>query len=229
MLSRILNKKPEIPEHKFYKSCKYLPIFNFYEILESNDLRYLLKLPDYEDLPDEKTINKKQLTEVWRNINLEYGDLQLQDGENKMYFTLEKQIERLKFEYGHINMILDFLQHGWDDDIVKLLRSYPSFMGFKYKLIKQKPLFPQLEKIQRQSKNYVTRINIKVSEYERIKPDTSNSKKQQLNEIAAVLSKHCGYHLNTRKVTVSEWVGIINDFVSKNQDGNGTGHNKTGR
>lgn len=226
MLNFLKSKKEPVPEYSYYKSCKYLPIFYFNEVQETGDIRYLLKLKDYEELPEK--YDKRALKEAWQEINFEYAELGLEDSENRLRFSIDKQIKRLEFEFEHIQMCLDFLQHGWDDEIVKLIKGYPSFSS-KYKLIKQKPLFPQLERIQKQSKNYISRINMKKAEFKALNPDNKNTKKQTLAEIAAILSKHVGYHLDTKKITVIEWQGIINNYTTAIEHGRRTRDNSTNR
>lgn len=56
-------------EYKIYNHIDNFPLHNYIQISETNDLRYLLVLPDYFELPeiDKKTDNK--LNEIWENIN----------------------------------------------------------------------------------------------------------------------------------------------------------------
>ena len=56
----------------FYKSIDFLPIFNFFKVIETNDYRYILKLKDYEKLP--KRINLSELETAWNKMYNDFGN-----------------------------------------------------------------------------------------------------------------------------------------------------------
>ena len=52
---------------KFYRTIEELPIWNYNKVSESGDVRYLLKLEDYFELPD-KGFKLKELAQTFVNI-----------------------------------------------------------------------------------------------------------------------------------------------------------------
>jgi len=66
---------------KWYASIEFLPVRNFYKILDTEDLRWLLKGVDYEMLPKIDF----SLDEVWTNIWEEFLELS-KDRDYKIYF-----------------------------------------------------------------------------------------------------------------------------------------------
>jgi len=53
---------------KFYRTIEDLPIWNFEKISETGDIRYMLKLDDYFDLP-EKVFNLDSMVDAFMDIS----------------------------------------------------------------------------------------------------------------------------------------------------------------
>ena len=68
-------------KYSYYKSIEDLPIWNFNNIIDKDDMRYLLKLEDYNNLPTKKL---PPLDVIWMSIYDEYLNL---FGINKKYET----------------------------------------------------------------------------------------------------------------------------------------------
>jgi hypothetical protein len=65
--------KPALLKHKYYKSIEVLPVWNLYKVQKTGDLRYLLILDDYINLPKVNI----DLSEVYQNILLQFEELDL--------------------------------------------------------------------------------------------------------------------------------------------------------
>lgn len=81
-------------DYKYYKTIDYLPLFNFFKVIETNDYRYLLKLKDYEILPD----TKHDLQSVWLDIQNQYSKA---DDSNYQIinFTQSKGLQQMQINY----------------------------------------------------------------------------------------------------------------------------------
>lgn len=71
-----------------------MPLFNFFKVIETNDYRYLLKLKDYEILPD----TKHDLQSVWLDIQNQYSKA---DDSNYQIinFTQSKGLQQMQINY----------------------------------------------------------------------------------------------------------------------------------
>lgn len=87
-------------EYKIYKSLDILPIWNYNMICEKNDVRYLLVLDDYNDLPEKCNIEK--CYEIWDKLiyDFDYLDLSLEFAEKQVL------IKELEYSLNPENKIL---------------------------------------------------------------------------------------------------------------------------
>lgn len=58
--------------YQHYKTLDELPIWNFKQIETGGDIRHLLKLNKYEELPRVSVEKTQELYKVWDNMDLEY-------------------------------------------------------------------------------------------------------------------------------------------------------------
>jgi hypothetical protein len=77
-----------------YKSIEFLPIYNFYKIMDTNDLRYLLVLDNYFELPE----YNEDLTNIWEEIRNQLMTSQEIDDVLKRILSLMIEIEELKID-----------------------------------------------------------------------------------------------------------------------------------
>jgi hypothetical protein len=83
---------------KKYNSIDTLPIFNFSKVSEEKDLRYLLVLEDYFELPKVSDKEYKDLFDVWERINDDIIDFNGVSDEYKSIMRMRKSIALLKVE-----------------------------------------------------------------------------------------------------------------------------------
>lgn len=86
---------------KYFNSIDNFPLFNYEKITESNDLRYLIRLPDYFELPNINETETVKLFEVWKLINDEMIDYIGISENYKSVLRIKKQIALLQ-----LNIIL---------------------------------------------------------------------------------------------------------------------------
>jgi len=82
--------------YNYYKSIDYLPIFNFFKVIETDDKRFLIKLEDYELLPSE--VDMDVLNKIWEDIQGEYSEAEDSNGAI-IQFTKAKGVHKMELEY----------------------------------------------------------------------------------------------------------------------------------
>lgn len=188
-------------KYNYYRSIDFLPLFNFFKTIESEDLRYLLKIDDYELMPE---VDLKELGEAWININNEYE--QTEDSNSTIIqFTTAKSIHNMELEYLMLWNIYNLMSIAPDHEETKEVLNYANLnMTVK-----------QIEKKLKALKNRISlkRIDIKKDE-SIVKPDYF----QIIDKIEDVK----GRAIDLNKTTVRQYIAIKKNLK------NGKRQNKAG-
>lgn len=88
---------------KFFRTADDLPIWNWRKISETDDLRYLIKSEDYDELIDEDKVNLEQLQEAYFDIQNEVNELMTPDTISGHY--LHEHIELLEMKKQELIMM----------------------------------------------------------------------------------------------------------------------------
>ena len=87
-------KKPK-SNYKYYKSIDFLILYCFFKVIETEDVRYLLKLDDYEILPE---VDLTELNEAWINIQTQYAEAE-NSNSSVIQFITAKSLHKMETEY----------------------------------------------------------------------------------------------------------------------------------
>ena len=193
---------------KTYNYCKTLPMFNFYEIMETEEYRWLLK--DFNDDSDislsEEELNA--LKELFQTLFNEYIELKK---DNKVLKTLKQRAIIANLE----NRMF------WGATLLKLFINNPteetaeSLRSWKFKIDITKPLDLEVESVTKQLKSLRTKINMEVSAYEKMVENKSKSKeklnieKQAINVAKGLDLK---YPINTKETTMIQWLAYCENL-----------------
>lgn len=185
---------------RIYKSINTLPIWNFFRIIETSDIRYLYKLKDYDQRLPRKT---NRLMKTWENILQEFyraeGSSQYQ-----MYVKEIKKIHELEIDKFVYHNLLFILKHTNNPEAIELLKSY----GIKDE--------NRLERIKKQLKQTDNKLRMKQADFK------ENHGTQQVNidfaNIKDQVEHYKQFYLDPRKVTVREWIGIIKNMKKNGQE-----------
>jgi len=192
---------------KFYRSIDTLPIWNYDKWLNSEDARYLLKVEDYDQLPE---VNKKTLSEIENTaIDIYYQASEFELGtskRNELIFNLTKKFTNLEFQYNHVNNLITLLSlAGPEPEILKLL----SDAG--YSIREGKDFEPELKRIFNQNKNKVAKINEVKAELESMTREGSG-KTQIIEDVQVAIERHNNRDIDMRKTTVKKWLILKNNL-----------------
>lgn len=187
--------------YKYYKSIDYLPLFNFFMIHESNDLRYLLKLEDYEILPE---YNTEQLQSVWENIIIEFQEAD--DNNNGIVQYLEiRKLHKLELEYLMLFNLRGLMIADLKGDSIKSMLKYAGFEG------------RNLKWIDKQIKIISNQIRIKRKNL----PKQEENKHFDFYRIIDEIEDIKGRNLDIKTVTVRQYIAIKKNIKAKVKAKNG--------
>lgn len=174
----------------YYRSIDYLPIFNFFKIIETDDKRYLIKLRDYELLPDKVDLNV--LNKLWDDIESEYS--KAEDSNSAIIqFTSAKGVCKMELEY----LVLWNMHNLMTADIEgKSSKAMLKYAGLEDKSLKW---------IEKRLKILNNKIQLK---RKLVKEENPETRKFDYWSILDEINDIKGYRLDPTKVTVREYIAI---------------------
>lgn len=197
--------------YRYYKSIDFLPIFNFFKVIETDDLRFLLKIEDYEILPDDADI--KELSKAWESISNEYSKAE-NSNSSVIHFTTIKSLHKLELEFLML----------WD--LMNLIIIDENGFNSKECLIKAGLQGKDLKWIEKRIKALTNKINLKQA---KIKEDYPQNKKDDWVKVLDKIEDIKGRKIDKYQTTVREYLATIENIKSdgKRQDRE-KGRNRSG-
>jgi hypothetical protein len=197
--------EPNSESLRYYQSIEFLPIGCFRKIVETGDLRYLLKLEDYEYLPD-CSLN---LLEIWEKINSEY--MQFSKGQRKkmeVAFTLEKEITRLKIDYWIAQGLIYAIgidKKGRADHIKDLAE-----IGYSIEYTDERDLIEKLKAAQNWSRGMITQRKIREAELKRLTKEEEGG--GTFEELVDAVEVYKGYKIDIWTTSTKQWLTMVNNY-----------------
>jgi len=93
-------------ERKYFKSCGSLPIFNFYKVLNTKELSWLVRGFEVDDEPLEFSEEEQaELQALWFDITCQYGELFGEEKNSNQYITIA-QISEMTSELEIVSSLV---------------------------------------------------------------------------------------------------------------------------
>lgn len=189
---------------KIFKSCDTLPIYNFYKIFETKDLKYLVKDFDFDEDIAFTNEEIELLNNTFEKITYEYGDL---TDNQKLKFEYKKRIliAELELKYNVCSKVLEIYKDYEEFEVLLVLRE------FDYVVKEDENINEKIQKITRDLIGLKNRIKI-----HKTKLNKSKEKKEKevvkldLDREVAILEVNLslGYSIDTRVMPVSKFEGL---------------------
>ncbi len=161
-----------------YKTLDFVKVWNYYKVEETGDFRYLLKLKDYESLPEYDTSG---LELIYNDLKTEVDQIAInKNRKSQVVFEKRKKYHELQNNYNIIQLTIDILYLDKDVKYIKLLSDY----GFK--INKNNGYYKELGRIRKSSGILITRIGILGEEIERMTNVASTNNATAWDEIESV-------------------------------------------
>jgi hypothetical protein len=194
---------------KSYSSCKTIPMESFYEMMESNNVKWLVIGYDYDNDVSINTRKREQLKEEWKVLFDEY--LQLKNDQSVIN-NLRKRMKiaelRNKLFWGGTWLRL-FINNQTKENAKGL-----GDWGFK--IDSTKDINKEVERIIRSLKSLKTRINIEVSKYEKRLEKASKQEKNSIDDQVVNVAKvlDLKFPIDLKETTISRWVSYTKQAES---------------
>lgn len=193
---------------KWYGSIEFLPIRNFYTIVETGDLRYLLKGIDYENLP---TINI-DLSKVWETIWNQFIEVS-NDQDYKLYFTTLKRYSILNNRYEMLRSEVFTLYFRYSKEYSDDLLAE----GIEINMESREMYLESLDKAANRIKSQETKIKLLEMELE---ARTKNAVKSEYLDIVNQVEQSRGIPIDIDKMSIKQFVLLINKLKENGKRAN---------
>lgn len=193
---------------KLYLSCDKLPLDIFLKCYVQKDLTALII---------EGKATGDQLAQAWASIYYEYIDLS-ESTESKFVYSLQKEITLLSDEIRNVETCIFYLSsemlpyHAQQEDLKKVLK------GYNYKLSAEHT-DQQLMGIIGRLAPKKTQLESRIKELENYTSSTSEETPtyKQFEKILLRLSKHQGYSIRSKDITVTQYALLLNDYIKSKE------------
>ncbi len=194
----------------FYDTLTELPLHNFIKVLCTGKLHYVKKLG---------YATNRQLAEKWEDLSEQYIDL---SGETAQRFTLQlmKEIRVIDGKLEIIEACVNGLVRAYNQGLVDQLRTY----GFRYKFdpTNYDQYKKDLQLTVSKAKSLLMRGKERQKELDELQPKgEASASESEYDVYLAELSKHQGYRIDAKQVSVSEYLAIVKSFKRVNTPKNG--------
>lgn len=203
MIKKLYSKIQE-KVYKAYTSNDYLPIWNFFQVLKTNDYRFLLKLNDYEKLPNIRF----SLAKSWNKIYSEF----LNKTDNQQWtvqLLIQEHIERLRSDFYIITRMCVYLLC---DDNLKKKEEYENYLKDKGYRIDDSDYINSIIAILNSAKGIEKKIELKKLELKQPEQEQSLS----IDDMLGLMFLQTGV-LNLKEISVNQFIGIKNALEKKNK------------
>ena len=198
---------------KHYTNIKFIPIFNFFEIYETNDIRYLLKLDDYSELPEISEELSVKLQASLQVISDECSDNSTSD--NDEVFECKKSIVTLSLRKTRINFICEILRYKYEDGVSvdhKYLEKELTDASYLLNYNNKSEFHDQLDNIQHASKGLDKRVK---DEENKIKDLSVSDKKNTYMDAIQNIEEITGVKFDIYKDTMLYYLSWKKRFEQK--------------
>lgn len=181
----------------YHKSIKTLPIYNFYEILNTGKLDYL-----YLD-----EVGEDDLEEVWDKIYNEYCEVAQVDNRN---FKQKAKVNALKVKYIRIELLLKMCK---DDFIEVRQEAKNALKDFNFIFRTDQPFDMEYDRLQSQLRSLNTKIKIEEDKLPKEDKKEAKNLKKQLNAMkeAVILEDFFPKKdIDIYTIPVEKWIALNN-------------------
>jgi len=186
------NYKPISQAGRAYNSIDDLPLCNFVKIICTGDLKWLI----IEGNPAE-------LAAIWGIIKAEYSDAS-GDTSAKHILQLAIEVETTKNTLVLIELIVGYLSVQRSEELIKILQN-----DFKFRLAYD-DLERDLVRTISQAKTQLVKMEKAKAEYIKLtEKDSPPTNESSFWKTLQLLSKSQGYQISAHKITVREYLSLI--------------------
>ena len=195
-------------KYKVYESLDFLPIWNFKQIEITNDLRYLIKNIDYEQLPIVYLNLKKAWEKIYNSFIQEANPNFLTEFKNGFVSIEAKRMEYL-FLKGCIEILSkkEFISIENQKELIKKIRD----LDYKFNDINETEYYNSIIDLSRQMIGIAKMLEFKSHEFEN-KYTAQKSESVDIEDIMTMFSQYFGILMNAKTLTVKQYLSYLKKY-----------------
>ena len=198
IISALNMKKQNPPALKFSENISLVNLWQFKKVVETGNVKYLLKLSNYDELPD---CDIDELSDAWYKIYAEFSEIV---GGNRadLWLVKHKRLLLMKLNYELGATILRVVQKLPVKETIEAAKEH----GY---IIDPDNLKPTFEKAYTKLMRLKNKISIIESES---KQETDESEKEDFDGLIATLEKFQGYQFDEHAMSVKKFANIYKNY-----------------
>lgn len=188
-------------ELKYYGSSKEATLFSFRNVIETGDVRYLLILDDYKELPDIDDDMQDKLMGVWDSINDEFQKASDSSG-SELRFAEQKRLTAKRLKLGYLSITLAHIAKFNDEEVAEELKDDGININFD-----------DTESFNRSIQKAISTLNrmkLQLKQAERTM-ETGDDESGDINELISELEKFQGYEFRD-EMKVNKFFSILKRY-----------------
>ncbi len=200
--------------HKIYKSIDSLPVWNFAKVMDTNDLRYLLILDYYDDLPE---FNVEPI--IWEQIILEFAE----HSDPQRMKNYIRDLSALISKRRQYQLIIDsayFLCFKKDEEIIRILenniKQFDPIFEFKHTKesgIDEIDYAKSVDKAYEKGRSLLSSIELKSHEFNSRYANKENVKFDLYKNIDA-LQRFNKIIINPKEISVKQFIVMNQSMIT---------------
>lgn len=194
-------KQPENRSYEFTDDITQVSLWQYKRVIETGDVRYLLILNDYKQLPE---YDVQELTSVWLSIYDEFSEI-IGGNRSELHLMRHKQLAMNRHRYMVESHILSMIQRFPEDELIDLAKDF----GYHISLDNFKPTF---------EKAYTRLMRLK----SKIKKDeqqmAQRTDRPDIDGLITTLERFQGYQFNEKEMTLQKFANIYKAFTNDGKD-----------
>jgi len=185
-----------------YTTCSDLPLIRFIRCVCDSDLKQLVI---------EGEVSPEELIDGWQSIYQEYIELSGAAG-NDYQLKLTAEISQLFIKYTTITEAVELSRKYRYDDIIKMLKSE----GYNFQFNHNDPesYHKDLDRVLSRAKSLLVQKEQKEGQLAKMQEGQKGEKitRAYFDNRLNALSIHYKHHINEHEITVSRYVGLLNQY-----------------
>lgn len=189
---------------RYSENSSQATLWQFKKVIETGELRYLLILKDYEELPE---FDIQVLNTVWQEIYQEFSDI---SGGNRadLWLLKVKRLTKMQLDYQrHVSIL------GLMEQCVKINVLFP--LPDLIELAKDEGYMIVLDDFDKTFEKAYTRLmrmKNQMSIFKKEQEVEENANEPSLDELIVKLSKFQGYQFEEQKMSVKQFANIYKNY-----------------
>lgn len=178
---------------KYHTSIRTLPVYNFYEVLNTGDYTYL-----YLDELAER--GEENLEEIWREIYHEYC---IEAKVDNRHFRQKNKVEDLKVKYLKISMLLKLTRNRFAS-VRKNAKT--KLLAYNYIFRANKPFKEEYKRLKGQLSSLKTKIKI---EELKLPKEAKQEAVKLMKQVVSLENMFPGRVVDVYVMPVQKWLALI--------------------